>query len=217
MSDQDESVSPPQPNLDDLLNGIKREDGTPQYSTVEDALKSLPHAIEHIKRIEEENRNLKEGKEKTAVEKLLEQMSKAQPPPTVQPAVEAPKGLGVDDVKKILEQERQAVQAKGNLDSFGNVLKDKYQGKAVEILQAKAQELGVQVDFISNLAKTSPRAALELLGIRDVAPSQPVQKNTGTVVSPQGKPNTQERASPFRVGSSDKDLLAEWRRVSTKP
>src|SRR5574343_534016 len=100
MSDQDATLNkdtPPQnSSLDDLLAGIKREDGTQKYATPEDALKSLPHAMEHIKRLEEENKALKEGRDKTAVEKLLEQVNVKQAPPAATPPAQ---GLTPEDVK----------------------------------------------------------------------------------------------------------------------
>lgn len=221
MTDQvNPSVTPAAPTLNDLLAGIKREDGTQKYSSPEDALKALQASQEHIKRLEAEKRALEDSRNKTAIEQLLETM-KPQPAPAA-PKVETPPavaGLTPEDVVKLLEQRDAARAAQANLGTFSSQLEAKFGAKAGEHLQKRAQELGLPVEYIANIAKASPKAAMDLIG--GAAPSPAPSKAPGTVnTSALPKQPNQDASSiarrANRVGATTDDQIAAWRAAASK-
>lgn len=208
-------------SLDDLLSGIKRDDGTQKYKTAEEALKSIPDKEAHIKKLTEELAALREGKDKTAVEQALAQILEAQKaaaaksatPP--QPGAGDPGGLKAEDVEKILEARSARAAAESNLATFKKGLMEKFGDKAAEMLASEAAKLGLDVAAISKLAQSSPQAALRILGME--AQAARIQAIKGTVVHPPtDKGGSQPKVRPLRIGATDADLRQAWRNAGSE-
>lgn len=201
--------------LTTILADIKRDDGSQKYNDPATALQALKDSQEHIKRLEQEKKDLLEGKEKTAIEKLLEKISVPQTQPAVTPQVAA--GVTPEDVRKILAEEEIARAQAGNDAAFKAKLVEKFGDKAVDVLQARAKELGVDVATIGAIARKSPAAALSMIGAAATQPSTP-SATRGTVVPSAAASQVPDKSgpSPFRIGNTTADLVGAWERAKAK-
>ena len=165
-----------------------------KYATVEAALASVPHAQQHISSLETENQRMKQeiaelqGKLEAAtrLEDVVASLSKTQQPEE-QPI---PTGLDEEGVLKLLEQREAQRLAQANQMAVTDALITKFgdAAKATEALKAKAQEFGVEFDFMKTLAASSPKAVLSYFDINDT--QQPAS------VSPQYQPVPQQYQTP---------------------
>jgi hypothetical protein len=74
-------------------------------------------------------------------------------------------GLSREEVRKLFDEYEETKRADRNKAVVNKRLFDVYGDKAPETLAKKADELGVSVDTLQDLAKRSPTAALNMLGI----------------------------------------------------
>lgn len=188
-----------------------------KYSTIEDALKALPHAQAHIARIEEENKALREkAAQAKAIDEVYEALVSRQPEAgqtILQPVLD--ENVLDSVLERKLEQRRQEEVRTVNLGKVRNSLTEKFGEKAQEVFATKAKELGVNDAFLTDLAAKSPAAALELFGLakKESAPTTAV--SAGSINSQalaQGKQPAQVK--PVMAGASTSDLLAAWRAVN---
>lgn len=186
-----------QPQVNDLfanqLQAIKNENGQPKYATVEKALEALAHAQGYIPELKTENQakdeiieTLKaELAKKQSMEDLVNRL--AQPQATPQTG-EKPSQANVLDPNVVvqqvlnqLESKSQADTMKANRQKVEEFLVSKFGDKTKEVIQAKAQELGLTPQKIGELASSSPQAALALFN-GGAAPAPSV--TTGSVTIP---------------------------------
>ena len=166
------------------LKTIVREDGTPKYTTVEDALEALNASQAHIANIEAENALLAEkAKEAQTLQETLNRLGNTmnqEKPPVVTPgngglSEEAAKEL----VKNVLKGEKETELAIRNIMTVESKLVSKFgsEDAAFKALSAKAKELGVTLAKLKQDSATSPNYVLELF--KDVKST--VTQNTSTV------------------------------------
>jgi stalled ribosome rescue protein Dom34 len=133
-----------------------------QYADANTALAAIPHKDTHIAKIEEENANMQaqlaEGK---TINDVLEAMktdgTNVNTPPANQgTSTEAPDIAEI--VKNVLQGERAANTAQGNMDSVNEFMTTNFGDKAVEAAEAKAVVLGMSMDELKGLAVRSPGA-----------------------------------------------------------
>lgn len=188
-----------------------------KYKSAEDALRSVPHAQEHIKTLESELAQAREEltKRKTA-EELLDEFKSG-----VQQTENTPQSVGLDQdtimsmVNQTLEQRDRQTKAQANAQSVASKFTEQYGSKAQEVYNKIAQDSGLTVEQLNNLAATSPNVVLKLSGL-DAKPT--------TVGKPSSSINTQALSSTkptelsARVprGASTKDMLAAWRAAGEK-
>ncbi len=221
MSDQDvventapvtpDALAPVVPATDphaDKLTGILNADGTPKYTNVAQALDSIPHAQEHISTIETENASLKEQlNAATAAKDLLAKQVSDKPTPT---------SLTAEEVARIsrqtLQETAQANSEAANVASINAKFSELYGSKAQEQMSEVAQQSGMTIKAISDLAKTSPSAVLRLAGINPAA-SAPVVPKTPGMGSQDNftPPPTLETPKSIMGGGDTKDVVANWR------
>lgn len=148
--------------LTDLIGEGKK------YKSLEDALRSIPHAQGHISNLEKELSELREdlGKRLSAEEalnKILEgrqsREEEGTPPPDFSP--DTLKNLVKDTYKEMTEEERRS----HNIDLADKAVREKYGDKAGEWLAERAKELGVGVQFLQDTASHSPKAFYNLVGL----------------------------------------------------
>ena len=216
---QNQEPVAPKEDFADLLSSITSADGRQKYSDVEAALKSLPHANQHISALEAEMATLKEdlAKRQTAeeiVSQLDGKISQTAP-------VETPSTPEVDlsQIEALVDKRLSSVehqkQAEANISRVTSKMSEVYGEKAEEMFYAAGQEAGLSAQELNSLAAKSPVAALKLIGVGDkVAPSQPA-KSFGTVNTEainQGDQGKQSAKVP--AGASTSQMVNAWRNAA---
>lgn len=185
-----------------------------KYATVDEALKSVPHAQAHIARLEEEAQQLRErAAQARAIDEVYEALTSRQAGEQ-QATAQAPL---VDEkfidavLERKLEEQRRSEERKANLGKVREALTSKYGDTAADVFKKKAEALGINEAFLTDLAAKSPVAALELFGAN--------AKERATTAVPSGTINPQALAQnqqavaskPVMAGASTSDLLNAWR------
>lgn len=196
----------------DELMSITDANGKQKYSTVEEALKAIPHANDHISKIEAENAEYRQKlAEAKAAEDLVAQIQQASTPQTSEnPSV------SMEAITTLVDQaiaaKDQQTRIQSNQSRVATQLTDKFGEKAEEMYLAKGKELGLGPQTLNEIAGTSPEAVLAWFGETVSKPNPTTIKST--VVShgmrqPQGSNN--KRSVMGTV--SDVDLRSEWNRI----
>lgn len=197
----------------DLLSTIKTPDGRQKYADINTALESIPHAQNHIIELSTRVKELEEQLTKSkTMEQVLEQLQAPQSS-SGQPSVA---GLTEAQIKELFNreiQEREAASvAKANEAQVTRALKDKFGDKAIEVLAAKADELGVDIGFLQSLAQRSPKAVLNYFNVStpQTTPSvtSPGYNTAAFAPASKGDPLAEARAKLF--GTEDA-LKTKWR------
>ena len=217
-----EPVAPSVPEgLEELVGDGKK------YSSLEDALKSIPHAQQHIARLEEENRLYKESLEKAkSMEDILEQM-KSQQPKGDQTGQQV--GEGADDLlsklssqldslveQKLSLKQQEAVHSQ-NAQTVTKAFKEAYGDKAEEVYRGLSEETGMTVEALNQMAATSPKALLKLAGLggkvgsTSTKPSSSI--NTEAFIS--NANGQKQEVKPVMFGATSAQVLDAWR--ASKP
>ncbi len=197
--------------IPDSLKGLVGEGK--KYATLEAALSSIGPAQEHILRLEDELRQARESVQsgdalKETYETVQEMLTKLRETPQASVVDEAAIAGLLD--RKLTEREQKQIVA-ANAATVKQALEAKYGDKAKEVYDAKAEELGIKDGFLNDLAVKSPKAVLELFGIKPAAskatPSTPGSVNTAQF---DNRPQpTQSKNIMF--GAKTEDILTKWR------
>lgn len=217
---QDTTPVQAQPDpLATLLSEIKDESGRQKYTDVETALKALKSSQEYIPQLKTELSSLKERAElqndfKTVQELLMttdESQTSAMPDlgaQAVTPAVEQPTPATEpsleDQFKEFLAKQKAEETAESNLSKVHSKLSEVYGEKMQEVYESKAQELGINAEFLNQMAQKSPQAVLEYFKRAPVAATP-----TGTV-NVQSIPKPAADVKPVMFGASSADVRAAW-------
>lgn len=161
--------------LNTLLASIKNDQGEQKYDSLPKALEGLRNAQEFIPQLKgelsEKDQELADLRSKvaelSAVHDVVEKLTAQNEPPAPETPPQ-PQTLNEQDVAKLLQQQldardRQQSEAT-NAQSVINTLTEKFGTEAEKNYVAKAQELGMTVEGLNNLSKTSPQAVLALFG-----------------------------------------------------
>lgn len=188
-----------------------------KYQSVEDALKSVPHAQQHISTLEAENARIKaELESRRTTEELLAEIRSG-----ITPAVVTPTQTGYDPaqieqtVTSLLARKEATTKAQNNINTvvsrFTEVFGDR--AKAEEEYNKLAASAGLDVPTLNSLAATSPEAVLKLAGMsgqpKQGIPGKPV--STVNTAALNGKPTDKVSARVPLYGASTKDVTAAWR------
>ncbi len=202
-----------------LLGEIKNERGEPKYKTVQDALNALKHSQEYIPTLkqtkDELEARLQEVSAKAArvealesvVQELTQKMSTSQQTPAA--------GLTEEQVAELVNRTLSKTQAeaiqRSNTTSVVTALKASFGDKAEEVFYKKAQELGLSVAEFNAMAAKTPKAVLELVGVR--SGGDPMRSNTSTVNTAgfQPKPDSSigRNKKSSATGWTTEDLMQE--------
>lgn len=152
-----------------------------KYKTLEDLAKSRVEADAFIDQLKSETATLREElarlTTKTNADDTLEKLMEAlknknndpgsKTPEPVQPkdSGNQPGTLTSEDIVKIMEAREQAQREVSNLNQSLAALKKVYGEKSDEVLNQKAVDLGVGRDEIEAIAKKSPSAFANLVGL----------------------------------------------------
>ena len=188
-----------------------------KYKSPEDALRSVPHAQEHIKTLEAELAEAREEltKRRTTQELIDELKSGNQAEPTAQqPALDTDRLEEL--VSRTLEERELQKAAKTNASSVASKFTEKYGAQAEEAYNQIAKENGLSIQQLNNLSATSPNAVLRLAGIDGKVPTT-VGKPTSSVNTEALKPSTNsELSAKVPRGASTKDLVKAWKAAGEK-
>ena len=192
-----------------------------KYSTVEDAIKSVPHAQNHIKNLTDELAKAKEELDKRrTTESILEELKNSSIGNTDKPTVNS---LTQEEVKNIINQtlgqkevELRTVQ---NVNTVKENLTAKFGDKAEAEYIKIAQDSGLSIQDLNKLSATSPNVVLKLAGLVE-------KKDNTTIVSkPTGTVNTQsfnqtqnqgELSARVKTGASTRDMVNSWKIAGMK-
>jgi hypothetical protein len=152
-----------------------------KYATVDELAKAYLHAEPTIEQRNRENAQLREElATRVTMEQLLEKISNPTPKLEVTPEAHQPAkpALSQDDVNKLVrdaltEQEQNRAVAQ-NVNTVTAKLLEAYgsEEKANQVIKQRAQELGVSVDFLQDVAAKSPKAFFTTIGL-DAQPKVP--------------------------------------------
>jgi hypothetical protein len=204
-----------EPNpLDQMLAGIKNENGEQKYASVEEALKGLANAQSHIKTLEQEHAELRSTlKSQEDLAQLLENnkpKEETQEQQTQQPAQPT---LTAEDVVQLLENREKAKVGNSNLDKVKEAMKQKYGVEYSKVLSSKTDELGLTPELVDNMAKTSPDALLKLFGVEASTP-KPSMSGGANTQSFSKQPEPPKKFDPFSSPSSPE--VEKWLEVSNR-
>lgn len=195
-----------------------------KYSTVDDAIKSVPHAQKHIQTLEQELAQIKEElqKRKTTEDLLAElKASGIQPAGVTTPTEVNPEKLSqlvADTVNHSLAQKEAQLTAQVNTQKVTEAFVTKFGDKAEEMFKTIAQESGLTVGNLNYLAATSPNAVLKLAGIIQNK-SEPVVSKTFSSVKTEGNlssQNNENLSAKVKPGASTKDVVNAWKVAGLK-
>lgn len=180
-----------------------------KYQTVEDALKSIPHAQSHIQKLEEEMKQAREelAKRKAAEELLEEFKTQGMPENKAAP-------LDMEALTKVVENALSAKEAQkaaqNNINTVVNAFNSKFGEKGPEQYKLLAQETGVPLEALNKLAATSPQAVFRLAGLeaKSFTPGKTSSSVNTTTMQSQGQALS-VKVKP--VGASTKELVSAWR------
>lgn len=191
-----------------------------KYATIEDALKSVPHAQKYIDEqkaklaeLEEESQKLKEElAKKKQMEEYLESLKQTNTEPSQ--TVQTP------DISSLVEQKITELEHKKkatqNLMEVDAAMKKQYGEKAKEIFATKANELGVSIAYLTNLASTSPNAFYKMFDIKDGQNSGMKTNSSINTESLSGTQSNTQSARINKIGATTKDMVTAWNAARPK-
>jgi len=183
-----------------------------KYGSIEDALKSVPHAQTHIQKLEQEMQQMKEelAKRKTTEELLEDLKANGLPEKTSPAALDAASLTKV--VESVLSQREDQKTSQKNIASVVDAFNTQFGEKGPEMYKKVAEESGLPLAALNNLAAKSPSAVLKLAGLSQV-PQTPGKTsssvNTEAFVAHKPSSNSAVKIKP--VGSSTKELISAWK------
>jgi hypothetical protein len=179
-----------------------------KYRTVEDAMKSVPHAQSHIQKLEAERVALQEELAKRkAAEEVLAEIKAASTKTVETPAKSVDEATIAAIAARTLEQREQTRIYESNAQSVAGTLKEKFGDKAEDVYKAKAAELGLSIEDFNAMSRKSPKAVLAFFPQGSTKDGK-LHSSVNTAAMPT-KPTEQPRKSIF-MGTSE-DLLSAWR------
>lgn len=179
-----------------------------KFKSPQDLAKGKAHADAHIARLEATLSQLRdELKTRTTTDQLMDQIKalKGSGTPEFTPTPQgqnegADKGLTVQDVERLLAEREASRNKEANLNQAVNTLKEMYGDETPQMIQAKARELGVDTNYLKNLAKESPKIFTNLFqpktqAAKDVFNAPPASRVNSFGV---GNNTSKEKYSDFR-------------------
>lgn len=148
-------------------------DKAPVVTEVDPNAKRLQDKDDFIAKLQGELSGMREElNKKVDLERQLEEIRnelKVQRDATNQPRVDTRPALTEVDIEALVERKLTATEANKsatqNITEANRVVIEKFGDKAAEVVQQKAAELKVSVDFLKSVAAKSPTAFLSVMGI----------------------------------------------------
>jgi len=190
-----------------------------KYSSAEEALRSVPHAQEHIKTLEAEMAQLNEelNNRRTTQELLDELKSGVQPVENTTQEVGLNQDTVMELVNNTLKQNEQKKTAQANASQVASKFSEKYGSNAESVYNSLAKDLNLTPQKLNELAATSPNLVLRLADLEPNVKTN-VSKSSGSVNTEALAQNKTPQEISARVprGAKTKDLVAAWRAAGEK-
>src|SRR5574343_1466748 len=191
-----------------------------RYKTVQDAAKALTEKDKFIERLKAENAEARASlRGEQRMDEFLEKLKAAttgnastQNTNSGEPAtnqnqfnnIPTPKALTAEEVQEMLDKREREKQEAANLALAVQKVREAFGANHSAVLQQKAAELGMTPEYLTNLAKSQPKAFLKLVEA-DQAPE-------GRVPTPTTSLNTNALATQKRGGERDQKYYSELRK-----
>lgn len=189
-----------------------------KYQSVEDALKSVPHAQKHIQTLESELAAAREelAKRRTT-EELLDEIKSGIQPQVTPAGTEFDQDKLMQLVDQTLEVKERQRQAKTNASQVAAKFTEKFGNQAETVYKSIAAENGLTEQQLNSLAASSPNAVLKLAGLAEVK-STPAAKPNSSVNTQALTQKVDPSALSARVkqGATTKDLVNAWKIAGEK-
>ena len=190
-----------------------------KYASAEDALRSVPHAQQHIKTLEEEMAQLKEelSKRKTTQELLDEIKSGVRPVENTTQEVGLNQDTIMELVNNTLKRNEQKKTAQQNASQVASKFNEKYGSNAETVYNSLAKDLNLSPQKLNELAATSPNLVLRLADLEPNVKTN-VSKSSGSVNTEALNQNKtpQELSAKVPKGAKTSDLVNAWRAAGEK-
>jgi hypothetical protein len=189
-----------------------------KYASLEDALKSVPHAQKHIATLEQEVAAVKvELEKRQTIAEIFEEIKRTGLP-TAATQTAANSGLTPEEITNLISQtltkNQEQANRKVNEQKVTTAFTEKFGAKAEEVFINLAKEAGLPISYLNDMAATSPTAVLKLAGI-ETKPST-VQRPTGTVNIASLDNNQQDVVSARVKNGSTQALKDAWKNAGKK-
>lgn len=189
-----------------------------KYQSVEDALKSVPHAQKHIQTLESELAAAREelSKRRTTEELLDEIKSGIQPKENPQ-SVEFDQDKLMQLVDQTLEVKERQKLAKSNASQVAAKFTEKFGTDAETVYKSVAKENGLSEQQLNSLAASSPNVVLKLAGLAEakIAPVSKSSSSLNTQALTQ-KVDSSTLSARVKQGATTKDLVNAWKIAGEK-
>jgi exonuclease VII small subunit len=204
-----------------LLGSIKNERGEQKYKSLEDALTALQHSQTYIPQLttqlkerEQELETARRESDKIAeLERTLQTLTQTNTQSTTTQSNGLSEEAVAEIVSRTLSRTQQETLQKQNIGSVVAALQTTFGAEAEAVYNKKAQELGMTVPEFNALAAKTPKAVLEMIGVRTSA--QNTFTPSSSVNSGAFAPNQQSfigrNQNPTLIGATSQDLLNESR------
>lgn len=190
-----------------------------KYASLEDALRSIPHAQKHIQTLEQE---AKEIRERLEAQETLKEMLEAVRSNTPQDPPKSPTTPVIDPanltqiVNQTIEQREAQNRAKANIATVVSTFQTKFGDKAEEVYEALAKENGLPLSSLNQLAATSPVALLRLAGLdHKQTPAPKMQSSVNTEAFRSNQPPA-ELSAYVGPNPSTKKMVEAWKNAGEK-
>ena len=191
-----------------------------KYQSPEEALRSVPHAQQHIQTLESELAEVKEEltKRKTTQDLLDEIKSGIQTTETTSQEPEFNQDMLQNVVNKTIESKEKERVFQQNARSVAEKFTTQYGDKAETVYNSMAQSNGLTIEQLHNLAATNPKLVLRLNELEN-AGGNPIAKpsssvNTEALRNQVG--DTSQLSARVKQGATTKDLAAAWKIAGEK-
>lgn len=181
-----------------------------KYKSVDEALRSVPHAQKHINTLEQELSQLKEEltKRKTT-EELLDEVKSGFLKGETTPSVGYDQDKILETVSKVLEAKEAQKTASLNVNQVISAFNAKFGEQGPDMYKRLAAESGLTIANLNNLAANSPQAVLKLAGLTEKAS---IPGKIQSSINTESLPSGQQGVLSSRVqGRTTKDMVSAWK------
>lgn len=232
FSEQDPATKPQEPvqqqaapnAYEDLLKGIKNEQGLPKYATIDEALKALQHSQEYIPQVKtqltQKDQELADLRAKLEQHASLEDVvSRLTKPTQTDTKDDRPNVSGLDEsavmklVQQQLERNQQTLSATANQQQVESALKAKYGDRTVDVVKQRAAELGLTPQALGELSSKSPQAVLALFNTQGPQGPKPTTSSVNTSGFNQQQPALERPTKSLLTGASTKEQAAYMAKI----
>ena len=189
-----------------------------KYQSVEDALKSVPHAQKHIQTLESELAAAREELSKRrTTEELLDEIKSGIQPKDNHQGVEFDQDKLMQLVDQTLEVKERQKLAKSNASQVAAKFTEKFGTDAETVYKSVAKENGLSEQQLNSLAASSPNVVLKLAGLAE-AKIAPVSKSSSSVNTQAltQKVDSSTLSARVKQGATTKDLVNAWKIAGEK-